>query len=169
MMNKSNQKNSSLKGCRKILLGTLLVLCLFACKSPNNIWYKANVSPSLTTGGGTGGGSVHDTIYQSNIKYDSIYLDNTLYVDRSGDTVYIRENHLQYKYKVIRDTVYYHKTDTVSQIIKQSTPSGWFHSLSAVKTTWFKWLIALVVIGIILMVLIKKRLLNLKEKVVFPR
>ena len=33
----------------------------------------------------------HDTLYQSNVHYDSIYVSQDKYIDRSRDTVYLRD------------------------------------------------------------------------------
>lgn len=46
-----------------------------------------------------------DTIYLSNIQYDSIYINNVSYTDRSRDTMLIRETNTEFRYKLLRDTV----------------------------------------------------------------
>lgn len=46
-----------------------------------------------------------DTIYLSNIQYDSIYVSQDLFTDRSKDTILIRQHDVEYRYKLIRDTI----------------------------------------------------------------
>lgn len=57
-----------------------------------------------------------DTIFQGHLQYDSIYIDNTLFVDRTADTVFIHNTKTQYKFKFLRDTTYIHRVDTVPVI-----------------------------------------------------
>ena len=47
-----------------------------------------------------------DTIYVSNIQYDSIYVLQNKYTDRSKDTLFIKETNVEYRYKLLRDTIY---------------------------------------------------------------
>lgn len=46
-----------------------------------------------------------DTIYLSNIQYDSIYVSQDLFTDRTKDTILIRQHDVEYRYKMIRVTV----------------------------------------------------------------
>lgn len=46
-----------------------------------------------------------DTIYFSNIQYDSIYILQDHYTDRSRDTLYIKDKSIEYRYKLLRDTI----------------------------------------------------------------
>lgn len=54
-----------------------------------------------------------DTVYLSNIQYDSIYIYNNVYQDRSRDTVLIRETNTEYRYKLLRDTIYKVRVDSI--------------------------------------------------------
>lgn len=46
-----------------------------------------------------------DTIYLSNTQYDSIYIFQDRLLDRSKDTVYLKDKSIEYRYKLLRDTV----------------------------------------------------------------
>ena len=49
--------------------------------------------------------SIHDTIYLSNVQYDSVYVSRDLFTDRTLDTLLIRETNTEYRYRHLRDTV----------------------------------------------------------------
>lgn len=55
----------------------------------------------------------HDTCYISNIQYDSIYIDNLHYVDRASDTIVIRVKSVEYRYRMLRDTIKVVKNDSI--------------------------------------------------------
>ena len=57
-----------------------------------------------------------DTLYLNHIQYDSIYIDNWQLTDRSKDTIYIEKVRLEYKYKLLRDTVYRVQIDSIPVI-----------------------------------------------------
>lgn len=46
-----------------------------------------------------------DTLYHQNIRYDSIYIYHDRYLNRSKDTVYLRETEIEYRYQLLRDTI----------------------------------------------------------------
>ena len=46
-----------------------------------------------------------DTLYLSNVQYDSIFVFNDRQLDRSRDTLLIRETNTEYRYKLLRDTI----------------------------------------------------------------
>lgn len=46
-----------------------------------------------------------NTIYLSNIQYDSIDILQDKYTDRSKDTLLIKETNIEYRYKLLKDTV----------------------------------------------------------------
>lgn len=57
-----------------------------------------------------------DTLYMSNVQYDSIYVFQDHLTDRSRDTVYVKDVQYEYKYKFLRDTVYRTQIDTIPVI-----------------------------------------------------
>lgn len=54
-----------------------------------------------------------DTVYQSNIQYDSIYVLQDKYTDRSRDTLFIKETNTEYRYKLLKDTVRIVQRDSI--------------------------------------------------------
>lgn len=54
-----------------------------------------------------------DTVYLSNIQYDSIYISQDKLIDRTKDTLYIRDVSVEYRYKLLRDTVRIVERDSI--------------------------------------------------------
>lgn len=46
-----------------------------------------------------------DTIYINNVQYDSIYISQDRYIDRTKDTILIRQHDVEFRYKLLRDTI----------------------------------------------------------------
>ena len=89
-----------------------------------------------------------DTLYLSNIQYDSVYVFQEHLTDRSRDTIYIRDVQYEYKYKLIRDTVYRTRIDTIPVI----------REVEVIKTeryipTIYKWALGICIALIILIIL----------------
>ena len=55
----------------------------------------------------------HDTLYVNKLHYDSIYIDNWHFAYQKADTVYLETSKREYQYKILRDTIYRVKTDTI--------------------------------------------------------
>ena len=55
-----------------------------------------------------------DSIYINKIQHDSIYRRDSVYIDRSGDTIYIYKDRYLYKYKNLTDTVYINRVDSIN-------------------------------------------------------
>ena len=58
-----------------------------------------------------------DTIFLSNVRFDSVYVSNQVFQDRSRDTVFIRQHDVEYRYKLLRDTVERIKTEVIRDSI----------------------------------------------------
>ena len=89
-----------------------------------------------------------DTLYLNHIQYDSIYVFQDHLTDRSRDTIYIRDVQYEYKYKLLRDTVYRTQIDTIPVI----------REVEVVKTERYvpgiyKWSLGICIALIILIVL----------------
>ena len=56
---------------------------------------------------------VRDTVRLSSMRYDSIFVSNDVYTDRSRDTVLVRERTIEHRYRVLRDTVRLVRRDSV--------------------------------------------------------
>ena len=57
-----------------------------------------------------------DTLSLSQVQYDSIYIFQDRLLDRSRDTVYLRDVSVECRYKLLRDTVYRTRVDSVPVI-----------------------------------------------------
>lgn len=83
-----------------------------------------------------------DTVYLSNIQYDSIYVYQDKYVDRSRDTLYIKDKSIEYRYKLLRDTVRIIQRDsipyevTIVETKEIVRPLTWFDHLTRFSF-WF--------------------------------
>ena len=60
--------------------------------------------------------SLRDTVYVNKVLYDSVYIDNWYYTYEKADTVVVEKSKLEYRYKVLRDTVFRARTDSVPVI-----------------------------------------------------
>lgn len=95
----------------------------------------------------------HDTLYQSNVHYDSIYVSQDKYIDRSRDTVYLRDVSVEFRYRHLRDTIYKVQHDsipyqvTVTEVKEITRPLSIFDHL----THFTFWL----VVGALLLLIIR--------------
>ena len=94
-----------------------------------------------------------DTVYLSNVQYDSIYIFQDRQLDRSRDTVYLRDVSVEYRYRHLRDTIYKVQHDsipyqvTVTEVKEITRPLSLFDHL-----TYFTfWL----VVGALLLLIIR--------------
>lgn len=95
----------------------------------------------------------HDTLYLSNVQYDSIYIFQDRQLDRSRDTVYLRDVSVEYRYRHLRDTIYKVQHDsipyqvTVTEVKEITRPLSLFDHL----THFTFWL----VVGALLLLIIR--------------
>jgi hypothetical protein len=71
-----------------------------------------------------------DTLYQSKVEKDSIWMKDSVVIKTCGDTIMVDRWHVSYKEKVLVDTVYEHKVDTLTKVVevpvgKASTITKW--------------------------------------------
>jgi len=57
--------------------------------------------------------TVHDSIYFTQVVRDSIYSHDSIYIKDKGDTVLIERWHTKYKEKIVHDTTYIAKVDSI--------------------------------------------------------
>ena len=62
-----------------------------------------------------------DTLYLSNVQYDSIFVFSDRQLDRSRDTLLIRETKTEYRYKLLRDTVFKMQHDSIPYEVRIET------------------------------------------------
>ena len=54
-----------------------------------------------------------DTVYINKLQYDSIYVSRDHFTDRTRDTVYLRDVSVEYRYTLLRDTIYKTRIDSI--------------------------------------------------------
>ena len=94
-----------------------------------------------------------DTLYLSSQHYDSIYVYQDRLLDRSRDTLLIRETNTEFRYKLLRDTVYETQIDSIPvirevEVVREVRHIPWYAKL----LSW---------IGAIALILLLARLLLL--------
>ena len=90
-----------------LLFLVLLLLMLSSCKTASN---TTDIVPVHS--------ATHDTLWLSKVKYDSIYIDRWQRIERKADTVFYDRVKTEFRYRLLRDTVYKTRTDTVP-VVKQ--------------------------------------------------
>ena len=90
-----------------LLFLVLLLLMLSSCKTASNTTAIVPVHSAT-----------HDTLWLSKLKYDSIYIDRWQRIERKADTVFYDRVKTEFRYRLLRDTVYKTRTDTIP-VVKQ--------------------------------------------------
>ena len=90
--------------------------------------------------------SLRDTVYVNKVLYDSVYIDNWYYTYHKADTVVVEKSKLEYRYKVMRDTVFRARIDSVPvirevEVVREVRHVPWYAKV-------------LSVLGVLLLVLI---------------
>ena len=90
--------------------------------------------------------SLRDTVYVNKVLYDSVYIDNWYYTYHKADTVVVEKSKLEYRYKVLRDTVFRARIDSVPvirevEVVREVRHVPWYAKV-------------LSVLGVLLLVLI---------------
>lgn len=82
-----------------------------------------------------------DTVYMTNQHYDSIYIYKDRLTDHSKDTIYIKDVSIEYRYKLLRDTIKVLHRDsipyevTIIETRELTRPLTWFDHLTR-ATFW---------------------------------
>ena len=77
-----------------------------------------------------------DTVYLHQVQYDSIYVSQERYVDRSRDTLYVQERSVEYRYRRLTDTLRIHQVDSVPviqevEVVREIARTPWYAKLLA--------------------------------------
>lgn len=91
---------------RKILFLLFMTLLLGSCKVKEKI-VEVPI-PQIKT----------EIKYIDKVKYDSIYLKDSVYIVQKGDTIYNNKVAYRYKYKYLKDTIIVNKADTITKLQK---------------------------------------------------
>ena len=104
-----NQPESETVFCKLLFLLflVLLLLLLSSCKTTSNTTAIVPVHSAT-----------HDTLWLSKVKYDSVYIDRWQRIERKADTVFCDRAKTEFRYRLLRDTVYKTRTDTIP-VVKQ--------------------------------------------------
>ena len=91
----------------RLIAFILFLFLLSSCKTTSNTTAIVPVHSAT-----------HDTIFLSKVKYDSIYIDRWQRIERKADTVFYDRVKIEFRYRLLRDTVYKTRTDTIP-VVKQ--------------------------------------------------
>ena len=83
---------------KKLIIYILILLCLYSCKTTKYVEVPKEIIK---------------TEYKTNIKYDSIYVKDSISIKAINDTIFIEKTKIYNKYKNIIDTVI--KIDTLKE------------------------------------------------------
>ena len=77
-----------------------------------------------------------DTLYLHQVQYDSIYVSQERYVDRSRDTLYVQERSVEYRDRLQRDTLRIHRVDSIPvirevEVVREVARTPWYAKLLA--------------------------------------
>ena len=77
-----------------------------------------------------------DTVYLHQVQYDSVFVSQERYVDRSHDTLYVQERSVEYRYRLQRDTLRIHQVDSVPviqevEVVREVARTPWYAKLLA--------------------------------------
>ena len=63
-----------------------------------------------------------DSIYINKLQVDSIYMQDIVYIKEKGDTIYMYKYKYLNRYKLLTDTMYICKTDTINNVVEIEKP-----------------------------------------------
>ena len=77
-----------------------------------------------------------DTVYLHQVQYDSVFVSQERYVDRSRDTLYVQERSVEYRYRRLTDTLRIHQVDSVPviqevEVVREIARTPWYAKLLA--------------------------------------
>ena len=111
-----------------ILSSALLIMLLVGCSTQRQV--VTQLVHDIRT----------DTIYLNSKQYDSIYIYQDRLLDRSKDTVYLKDISIEYRYKLLRDTVKVIQCDSIPYEVTviETKETCAEHSRSITRPlTWF--------------------------------
>ena len=77
-----------------------------------------------------------DTLYLHQVQYDSVFVSQERYVDRSRDTLYVQERSVEHRYRRLTDTLRIHQVDSVPvirevEVVREVARTPWYAKLLA--------------------------------------
>lgn len=90
-----------------------------------------------------------DTVYINRVKLDSVYVMDSVFIDKAGDTIREWRYRYIYKYKDRIDTVYVAKTDSIQvpypvEVVEYKTPQWCWWTLGGVVLLLVPYIIKLI-------------------------
>ena len=69
-----------------------------------------------------------DSIYLRSVERDSVFVRDSVTIREKGDTVYRDRWRVEYRERVLRDTAYIGKSDTliITKVVEVATPLSWW-------------------------------------------
>ena len=97
-----------------------------------------------------------DSIYINKVEVDSIYMQDSVYIKEKGDTIYMYKYKYLNRYKLLTDTMYVNRTDTIYNVVEvEKKLTKWQQTKQELGGIAFGCIVVLI-IGIIF-ALIKKK------------
>ena len=77
-----------------------------------------------------------DTLYLHQVQYDSVFVSQERYVDRSRDTLYVQERSVEHRYRRLTDTLRIHRVDSIPvirevEVVREVVRTPWYAKLLA--------------------------------------
>lgn len=120
----------------KLLLVIIMfgVLIVFACSLVSCKTQQPQVVEKVVT----------NIEYIDRHHYDSIYIDNYVYVDKSADTITITKTNIEYRYKTLVDSVEVLKVDSIPYEVEHIVEVNKMNNHQRTMY-WLGWLAVLIV------------------------
>ena len=93
---------STLLALKTLFIALLSALALTGCASHRPLQVAEHVT--------------RDTVYINKLHYDSIYIDHWQKVYQQSDTIYLDRTKYEYRYRLLRDTIYKTQIDSIPVI-----------------------------------------------------
>lgn len=118
----------------KNILATLLLLIVWSCRTTEYVPVEVIKI---------------DTTYINHIQRDSIYQRDSVYILNRGDTVLITQTKYLYRDKLVRDTVYASRTDSVQVPCPVERKLTKWEQIRLDMGSWTIWTIIIVILIVI--------------------
>lgn len=105
-----------------------------------------------------------DTLIQTKVQHDSIYINDSTVITEKGDTVKIEKWHTKYVESIRHDTLYIAKNDTVPQLypVIKEVPAelSWWQQTRLHLSNILLWLLAIVAVYYIIRWIFKDKVIK---------
>lgn len=90
-----------------------------------------------------------DSIYLSRVERDSVFVRDSVTIREKGDTVYRDRWRVEYRERVLRDTAYIERNDTITNVVEVERALSWWE-----RTRMAAGDVALLALGVLLIYMI---------------